>query len=771
MQIILSFLAGIVLFRVFRYFPHLTISFGILAAGWLFTRKQSVCVLMCALGIVYAFQRIAPDHDTSSFGRSAKVWCAFQTYPEKTEKGYFRQKALIRSASDPLAKREHEALAGREVIILSDREFTMGNEYALAVTFLQSNTRLNPGSYVADLPYARASEVFMERAGSPSIQVRLERCRHRLHAFLTENFGKDSGALLAAITIGRRAEVSEKLREAFNTTGLAHILSISGTHFGLFSVFLYGIFRIIIGLLPYSLLQRISLYLTPAQAAAAFSLPFMIAYLGLSGGTIPAIRSFIMIGLFLFGLIIGRKGFWLNSLLFAALVIALWDPDSMFSLSFQLSFLAVLFIGFTIGQTDPGEKESRLRRYLKNSILLTLSASLGTAPLVAYSFHYASLLSPLANFVVAPIIGFILIPLSVMSAFVFLIAGYYPFQPVVASIANASVAIIQMLSEIPYADIKIASFPPIVLLLVYVGFFLFFSVRRRWYVLLTTAVCVLCIMVFSNLKKHDLAVTFLDVGQGDAAVVESPDGETIVVDTGLTGREVVNFLQYRGKREIDALLLSHLHPDHTGGLQYIRERFPIRRLWHSNALHLPDETQFPERRALERGDVIHGKGYHISVLHPYPEYYTAQGNAYVHENNESLVIRLSGRDSAFLFAGDAEGEAEEDMMHLGQWLKSDVLKVPHHGGRTSAHEPFFHLVDPEIAVISVEKNNRFGHPHQETLDVLSGRKILRTDVDGAVGIKHVTGGYEITTYRDFQFEHASDMGTEIKNIRRLFRRW
>ena len=142
--------------------------------------------------------------------------------------------------------------------------------------------------------------------------------------------------------------MSDGMKDAFNSTGLAHVLSISGTHFGIFSVLLFGLFRLVIKFLPYSLLQRITLYVTPSQGAAALSLPFMLAYLALSGWSIPAVRSFIMISLFLIGLLIGRKRFWLNSLLFAAFVIVLWNPEALFSLSFQLSFLAVLFIGFSI---------------------------------------------------------------------------------------------------------------------------------------------------------------------------------------------------------------------------------------------------------------------------------------------------------------------------------------------------------------------------------------------------------------------------------------
>jgi len=243
---------------------------------------------------------------------------------------------------------------------------------------------------------------------------------------------------------------------------------------------LFGMFSFLIKAFPYRILQRITIFLTPSQAAAILCFPFMLAYLGLSGASIPAVRSFIMIGLFLSGLLIGRKGFWLNSLLFAAFIIVVWEPESIFSLSFQLSFLAVLFIGFSIENKEDEKRDNekkedkKIVRYIKNAVLLTLSASIGTAPLVAYHFHYFSIISPLSNLFIAPLIGFVLIPLSVFSSFLFLITGHYMFTPIVSAISDVSLLLVKIFSHIPFADIKIPAFPPIVVLLFYAGFIFYF---------------------------------------------------------------------------------------------------------------------------------------------------------------------------------------------------------------------------------------------------------------------------------------------------------
>jgi competence protein ComEC len=259
-----------------------------------------------------------------------------------------------------------------------------------------------------------------------------------------------------------------ELRNAFNITGLTHILSISGSHFGLFSVLLFGIFRFIIRAFPYRTLQRITIYLTPSQVAAMLCLPVMLAYLGLSGASIPAIRSFIMIGLFLLGLVIGRKGYWLNSLLFAAFILVLWEPQAIFNPSFQLSFLAVLFIGFAIPDREDGKAGGgKVFRYAKIATLMTLSASIGTAPLVAYYFHYFSVISPISNLFIAPLIGFAVIPLSVALCFLFLITGRFIFTPIVSFFSDISILSVKLLSDILFAAVNIPAFPVIMILFFY----------------------------------------------------------------------------------------------------------------------------------------------------------------------------------------------------------------------------------------------------------------------------------------------------------------
>ena len=771
MQIFLVFLIGTVLFYSFQYFPFSSAIAGITVGVFSAFKKKPLLVFILLAGTVYAFLRYEPVQKPDYSPSVVTVSGTFSDYPSKTAGGNFRQLFRATAADYRETGERLDALRSKDIIVISDQEFHPGTEYQLGIKMLGSREAMNPGQTIWYYPCAKLITIYRTGSENKTLAVTIEEYRHRINEYIDSHFHEHSGELLASVTTGRTYPMDEKLRNAFNATGLAHILSISGTHFGLLSIILFSVFRLIIELLPYKILLRTTLFLTPSQAAAILCVPFMVFYLGLSGASIPAIRSFIMIGLFLVGLVIGRKGFWLNSVLFAAFLILLWDPASILSLSFQLSFLAVLFIGFTIRHREDQKQNNALVRHAKSALLMTFAASVGTAPLVAYHFHYFSLISPVTNLVIAPVIGFILVPLAVLSAFLYLLSGHFVFTTVLSVVADASISFINYFAGLPLADIKIPAFPTILVILFYAGFVFYFLFNKRLYLLLIPFLPLLIYLLLHVFSKETLSVTCLDVGQGDAALIELPDGRTMVLDTGLTGREITSYLKYRGKRSVDFLILSHVHPDHTGGLHSIIDGFDVKEIWDNGRMVLPETAKETRRRSFKRGDVIEGNGYTISVLHPYPAFYTAKGKAYDAENNDSLVLRIESRNKSFLFTGDIEEEAEENISHLGKWLKSDVIKVPHHGSRSSAYEPFFRSVSSSIAVVSVGKDNTFGHPHQETLRLIQGISVCRTDTDGAVHMKVSGNAIDVQTCREFLMKKACSLRDEAENYKRLFLSW
>ncbi|MDQ7786129.1 MAG: DNA internalization-related competence protein ComEC/Rec2 [Thermodesulfovibrionales bacterium] len=771
MHCFLAFLAGVLLFSLFAYFPCATAFILFCIVLTLLGKRKYLVIPVLVAGILYAFIRCGPAIEISCSNDRYSAQGIFTTFPVRTKSGLIRQSFLIERAENQRTGEPANALTGKEIMILAGEGSSPYTEYLAEIRISGIGTHRNPGEYGEQPVIAYLAAISGPGSTKEPLFAHIQEFRYRVNEYLTGRFDRETGAFLASVTTGEQAYIDEAVRDAFNTTGLTHILSISGSHFGLFSVVLYTLFRMLIALLPYRALQRITLFLTPSQGAAILCFPFVLAYLGISGASIPAIRSFIMITFFLLGLIIGKKNSWLVALVFAAVLLVVWNTETIFSLSFQLSFIAVLCIGFSMKMGKHGEEEERKPfRSLRNAGMITLAASIGTAPLVAYHFHYFSIIAPATNLLIAPLIGFLIIPLSVFSAFLFPVTGDFIFAPVLAPVTGFLLSLVKLTARMPYADIPVPAFPPVLLLLFYAGFAVFLLFRQRRCLFILPFIPFLLYGLLSLTGSDGIKITFLDVGQGDSSVLELPDGKTIVIDTGKSGRETASYLRYRGKRTVDALVLTHVHPDHTGGLGYLGERIDIMEIWYNGRMKLPEGIAHISQRALERGDVLEGDGYTIQILHPYAEFYSSQRSGYVEANNDSLVLKISGH-RAFLFSGDIEQEAEENILQLGGWLRSDVLKVPHHGSRNSAHGSLFRAISPAAAVISAGRCNSFGHPHQEMLAALEGISVYRTDMDGAVRMEDCPDGLRISTYRDFQIRRVTGFSEELKNMKALFTTW
>ncbi|MBI5213428.1 MAG: DNA internalization-related competence protein ComEC/Rec2 [Nitrospirae bacterium] len=667
---------------------------------------------------------------------------------------------------------------------------------------------LNPGGSANHL--AGSMSINETDAGSAGF---FQRARLKINKNIRDNFSEESAAFLMSIITGERILTPKETRDAFNSTGLAHILSISGAHFGLLLFILFRIFRFSVKKLPYNLFVRLSLHLTPSQIAAILCVPFMIGYLGISGMSVPAIRAFIMINLFLFGLMIQRKGFWLNTLLFAAVIIILIQPNSILDLSFQLSFIAVLGIGIVSEYKRDGvverwsndNKKSLFHRFISSllhysiaPLKISLAATIATAPLVAYYFHYFSVISPLTNLIFTPVIGFIILPAALVLSFVSLVFNVFPLHSLIDAITSLVIALIKMTAQLNFIDIKIPAFPSILLITFYLGVMVYIVVGNRreamgdsknssgnpiayglWPIALPIMIAFIPIIIYSCIKileYEGMRITYIDVGQGDSAVIELPDKKTLVLDTGRKGFQTAGYLRYKGIKTIDAVILSHGQSDHAGGMRYLLKNFKVHEIWDNGRLVYPEDFlanmhENITHRKLQRGDIVEGKGYRITVLHPYDGSYTLYSDDN-DENNDSIVLKIQSKNNSFLFTGDIEEEAEDDIAHLEEYLKSGVLKIAHHGSKTSTSQAFLSAVSPEVAVISVGRKNTYGHPHDETIEALDGVGIFMTDKDGAIGIKELRdGGLEIKTWREFQLSEAKNTKDELLNLKKLFLIW
>ena len=280
--------------------------------------------------------------------------------------------------------------------------------------------------------------------------------------------------------------------------------------------------------------------------------------------------------------------------------------------------------------------------------------------------------------------------------------------------------------------------------------------KSRLLIILLLLVCIL-IWVGVWQTSRILKVIFFDVGQGDAILVLFPHGGNMLIDGGERGkgeRVILPYLKKKGIRKIDTVVLTHAHSDHVGGLTAILETLPVGLVVESGFPHTTDiymeflelihKKNIPYKMVRSGQELTGFSDVRIEFLNP-PHPYLRGGGSDI--NNNSVVIRLSYGEVQFLFCADIEKTAEKEMLGYGNKLRSQVIKVPHHGSKTSSSLEFIKEVSPETAIISVGRRNRFGHPHSVIVEKYEklGIKIYRTDMHGAITISTDGKGYKIKT--------------------------
>jgi len=258
-------------------------------------------------------------------------------------------------------------------------------------------------------------------------------------------------------------------------------------------------------------------------------------------------------------------------------------------------------------------------------------------------------------------------------------------------------------------------------------------------------------VVYDLTKSQSLEVVFFDIGQGDSIFIETPKGYQILIDGGPSSavlEKLGNEMPF-WDRTIDLVVLTHPEHDHIAGLIEVLKRYEVDYILWTGVLRDTGEHEEWERFIKEEdvkvkiakiGQKIITPEVFFEVLHPFE---SLEGKEVKNTNNSSIVLRLVFKDNSFLFTGDLYKSTEREIVNRGLEIDSDVLKVGHHGSKTSSAEEFLEKVSPEVAVISVGKDNTYGHPHQEVLETLDkyGITVLRTDTEG--DIKIISNGKNI----------------------------
>ena len=585
--------------------------------------------------------------------------------------------------------------------------------------------------------------------------------KRRTQGVIAAILPEPEAALLTGILTGSDEGIPASLMDQFRATGTSHIIAISGFNITLISAALVQVLS--------RLLQR---YVALVAAVAAIAL-----YTLLVGAEAPVVRAAIMGGLTALALIAGRRSHALTSLFAAAWLMTAWQPFLLWDVGAQLSFAASLGL---IAYSEELQRacENLLRKFvslesavratqlLSDNLLSTIAAMIIALPVIIYHFEHFSPLYLLSNLLVLPVQ-----PAVMYWGATAVLAGlaYLPLGRVLGWAAwlllTYTIRTVEITSKWLDNSGAVGSVHP-ALLWAYGGILAwltfrpqalqpalesgkrFLRQRATWKV--TCALLILAlILAWSAVARFPdgrLHVTFLDVGQGDAILIETPSGRRMLIDGGPSPATLLAALGRRlpfWDRRIDIVLLTHPHDDHVRGLLPLIDRYRVRQVLtgdveHTSAVYRAwreslQEQGIPVLGVGQPWQVDFGDGPTAEILPP------LEGNSDSLDET-SLVVRLTWQEAIFLFTGDLEADGLLELHRAGWPLACTVLKVPHHGSDEAVSAELLAVTSPDLAVISVGADNRFGHPANETLSCLdqANVQVLRTDQSGTVQV--VTDG-------------------------------
>lgn len=547
----------------------------------------------------------------------------------------------------------------------------------------------------------------------------------------------EEGNLLLAILLGDKDKLSEDIQESFKTSNLSHMLAVSGAH----------VSYIILGL-TYVLQNSI----IGKKNEKIVCIIFLLVFMAITNFTPSVTRACIMAVLTLFSGIIYRKSDVYTNISVAALITLIFNPYSLLDLGFQLSYGGTIGIIIFIKRIQEKKSNSKVINYIKQMALVSIYANIIIIPIMMYHFNTVSFTFIISNIMASPILGII-----VITGFLFIIASITvkPLTRLIAifikPILSILIKISQICSKLPFSNILVVT-PYMFNVISYYAIILY-CIKSKKNNKCKIIICLLIVLILINfiiyIFPQKLRIFFIDVGQGDSTLIITPDKKTVLIDGGgsdsfdVGEKVLLPYLLDRRILKVDYVLISHFDTDHCGGILTIMEKVKVKNIIISEqAEHSENYERFKKLminkkiRLIEvkKGDKIKiGRYSEFKILFP-----TSRLLSENPLNNNSIVAQFNYNNFKMLFTGDIEKLAEQQILKTEKAeIRADILKVAHHGSKTSSIPEFIKAVRPKIALIGVGKNNTFGHPNQQTIKNLENIKcrIYRTDLQGEIIIK------------------------------------
>jgi competence protein ComEC len=587
--------------------------------------------------------------------------------------------------------------------------------------------------------------------------------RNRLSEAMAATIPEPQASVAQGMILGIKSNITPDLQNNFIRSGTMYILVISGSQFNIVAGILLATGIWLFG-------KRRFFYIWPALGA-------IWIYALLTGMGPPAIRAAVMVSIFLFADLLGRQKSTMTAIGFAAAVMAAITPKILGDASFQLTFLSVAGIalitprlqnwGKNIIAAKLGEEGFFVKtvNWMADSLWVTLGVTIAIWPLLVYYFGIFSMVSPLASLLVLPALPYLLgsgTLAAVLGIFLLPIGQIVGWLAWLA--ASYMLLVINGFAKLTFSAIDVGTISPALVWGYFAALALilwlipkrktvgaFFSrtastldkVPKKWAVPSLLVVAILTSTAVYAMPDNQLHVSFLDVGQGDAILIQTPNHQDILVDGGPSAQSISQQLSKHlpfWDRTIELVVLTHPHEDHLTGLLEVLQRYKVKQVLYLDTdyntpdaeewLNLIQQKHIKSTLATAGQEIDLGtKDTTLEVVNPTP-------GSTVPAMDNGIVLKLSDEKISFLLTSDISADAEHDLITQRADVSCTVLKVAHHGSNDSSTAAFLAVADPKLAVISVGADNTFGHPGADTLqrlaDVVGVNNIYRTDKNGTV---------------------------------------
>jgi competence protein ComEC len=594
-------------------------------------------------------------------------------------------------------------------------QFTVGQVWQFQVKLKKPENLQNPGSYdfkkklianhIGWSGYLKPSQaVLIDNQSNPNILLSVREYLGQQLEKLIQN--QQTLGIIQALSLGLTQHIDKDHWNLFRNTGTTHLMVISGAHIALISGSIYWLL-----LWLWSRSEFLCLYKPAAQAAGFAGILAALLYALLAGFSPPVQRSFIACTLILLSNLLGYKFTGWQGWRYGLLLVLVLEPHTVLLPGFYLSFLAVAIL---IGTSQ----RFRYTGFRKN-LLLQSACLIGLLPFTLYWFSYGATDGIVANLIAIPLVGYFLVPLSLISVALSCISPKIPFFfSLINFLVESLITYLHWVDNLSFINITFHMPSILILFSLTISIFIIFFMPAL--ALIPSALILLICSFFPFYPRPKIGeayINVLDVGQGLAIFIATAK-HTLIYDTGskfyqgsdMGKLAIIPYLKIAGVKQINKIIISHPDMDHRGGLTSIEEEFPLEEL-------------------LVNSPAFYGRG---KNCHLYPDWdwdgihfhFLAIKQNFPGKNNTSCVLKINSDKSSVLLTGDIEKPSEYYLISNNKKeLTSDFLVVAHHGSKTSSSNAFIQAVSPRFAIISAGLDNRFHFPHKETLKTLSSYKV------------------------------------------------